>query len=548
MKRFLFAVATLMLLSLTVSAQKRAVFITAGQSNADGREYVSKLPSYLKAGKYNHLRYAAVTSEAKTSFGDRNLLREKRYAFQDVCNYWIDQAATQDFYAIKCTYGGTAIALGQTAAKVPVWNASKEYLDTARAYRGQINKGAGAWPFVEGNSLAKSLSTGFASLVDGELSKLDDGYEVKAIMWHQGESDRKASGAYYDNLKTLIAYMRQSIYDKTGDEKALTTPFIMGTVCRSSTQYSSGVEAAQRKIAAEDPNVYIIDMSRASLRSDNLHFDSLSTEYLGKAMYNMLVKIGAVAGDTIATGLPYKETGDGKQDTGDGGQETGGDEYASVRSWDFTAAWSDEAVDSLKADAAHWPARSGWGYRYTNSIRTAAELKTATGYVFPATKGLYFQSTSGNRACVNPGNNIGLYSTGITITIPQVKPGQYITIETRTANTGSERGIVPTEGCKAVLDSIQGGYKSKSRVTNTWWVQDTFTEPVDASFTATGGGIFIYKISVGEAMTPTGVKRVSTAGTMASRTRDRWYTLSGVEVAVPTGRGVFIRNGRKCVR
>lgn len=543
MKKILCAAATLMLLSLPMSAQKRAVFITAGQSNADGREYVSKLPSYLKSGQYRHLRYAAVTSEAKTSFGDRNLLKEKRYAFQDVCNYWIDQASTEDFYAIKCTFGGTAIALGQTAAKVPVWNASKEYLDTARAYRGQINKGAGAWPFVEGNSLAKSLSTGFASLVDGELSRLDDGYEVKAIMWHQGESDRKAAGAYYDNLKTLIAYMRQSIYDKTGDEKALKTPFIMGTVCRSSTQYSSGVEEAQRKIAAEDPDVYIIDMSRASLRSDNLHFDSLSTEYLGKAMYNVLVKIGAVAGDTVATGLPYKETGGGSQETGGGSQYSGG-EYAAQRTWDFTAAWGDDAVDSLKADAAHWKTLKGWGYRYTNAIRTAAELQTATGYVFPATKGLYFQSTSGNRACVNPGTNIGLYSTGITFTVPQVKPGQYIIIETKSAK--GERGLTPTAESKASLDSIQGGYKSSGKVTNIWWVQDTFTEPVDATFTATGGGIFIYKITVSEAMTPTGVKGVGTAA--RPRSDNRWYTLSGVWVAAPTGRGVFIRNGRKCVR
>ena len=37
-------------------------------------------------------------------------------------------------------------------------------------------------------------------------------------MWHQGESDRNAANAYYENFKTMIAYMRNAIYEKTGDE------------------------------------------------------------------------------------------------------------------------------------------------------------------------------------------------------------------------------------------------------------------------------------------------------------------------------------------
>lgn len=535
MKKHLLSIISLLLfMAMPAGAQKRAVFITAGQSNADGREYVTKLPAYLKSGKYNHLRYANVTSQAPSSFGDRNLLNEKRYAFQDVCNYWIDQTEKQDFYAIKCTFGGTAIALGQTAPKVPVWNASKEYLDTARAYRGQINDGKGAWPFVEGNSLAKSFSTGFASLVDGELSKLKDGYEVKAIMWHQGESDRKAAGAYYDNLKTLIAYMRNSIYQKTGDKKALETPFIMGTVCHESTQYSKGVEEAQYRIAAEDPNVYIINMSKASLRSDNLHFDSLSTEYLGKAMYNVLVKIGAVEGDTVATGLPYKV------------EEPQHGDYADTRAWDFTKAWSQTSVDSLKADSKYWVAKSGWGYRYASSIRKSSELQTSTGYVFPETKGLFFKTSSTNRATVNPGKYIGLYAGGITITVPQVKPGQYIIIEAQSAKSGAKRGIVPTAESKASLDSIQGGYASTDRLTNIWWVQDTFTEPVDASFEITGGGIYIYKIRVSESMTTTAVNSIKKDD--LADNDDNWYNLSGMKVVNPTGKGIYIKNGKKYIR
>lgn len=521
---------TLLLGMLSAVAQKRAVFITAGQSNADGREYVANLPQYLKSGQYHHLRFANVTDSAPSAFADRDLLGGKRYAFQDVCNYWIDQVSKQDFYAVKCTYGGTAIALGQTAPKVPVWNASTQYVDTARAYRGQIAGGEGAWPFVEGNSLAKSFASGFSALADGELSRLADGYEVKAIMWHQGESDRKAAEQYYENLKTLIAYMRRAIYEKSGDAKALRTPFIMGTVCRKSTQYNAKVEEAQRRIANEDADVYLIDMSRASLRSDNLHFDSLSTEYLGKAMYNVLVKIGAVEGDTVATGLPYRETP----------SQWAGDDFSAARVWDFTKPWSEASVEALKADADHWCARSGWGYRYTDAMRQSAELHTAAGYVFPETQGLYFSGV-GNRACIDPGKNIGLYGGNFTLTIPQVKPGQYVIIESVTARQGTARGIVPDEASRSSLDSIQGGYASTERMINVWWIQDTFESPVDASFQATAG-LYIYRICVADAMPATGVRPL---GAGIGGDEGRWYTLSGMLVDAPEAGGVYIHRGRK---
>ncbi len=39
----------MMLTAVTVAAQK-SVFLYAGQSNADGREYVQNLPEYMKVG------------------------------------------------------------------------------------------------------------------------------------------------------------------------------------------------------------------------------------------------------------------------------------------------------------------------------------------------------------------------------------------------------------------------------------------------------------------------------------------------------------------
>ena len=96
---------------LSVQAQRVPVFIYAGQSNADGREYVQNLPDYMKVGSspyspYTHLHWASICGNPTAStFGTRTMATGERYVFCDVTNYWIDQTANQDFYAIKCAYG-----------------------------------------------------------------------------------------------------------------------------------------------------------------------------------------------------------------------------------------------------------------------------------------------------------------------------------------------------------------------------------------------------------------------------------------------------------
>lgn len=280
----------LLLLSLAATAKKHAVYITMGQSNAEGRETIDKLPHELRQG-YRHLRFANIRENSLWKFGERQLLEDRTWSFQDIVNGLIDRTAKQDFYAIKCTYGGTAIALHQTNPWIPTWNASVEYLDTARAYRGHEADGKA---YKIGNSLALAFAEGFATLVAGELSHLKDGYEVKAILWHQGESDRKAGSQYYRNLATLIAYFRDTIFHITGDKRTRHLPVIIGTVSHLSRQYNAEVEAAQLRLDHEDSNLHLIDMSQAELKADQLHFDSLSTVQLGCKMFDKLVEIGSL--------------------------------------------------------------------------------------------------------------------------------------------------------------------------------------------------------------------------------------------------------------
>lgn len=284
------------LMQLTAQAQSPAdVFIYAGQSNAEGRAPYAEKPAYLDNG-YKHLKYAFVRSAQDGKFGKYKF--GDTFAFCDVTNYLIDRAIDKDFYSIKCTYGGTSITPGQyndeEAAWKPVWYADSLWLGENKAHNS--NDG--------GLSLTLALTDGFAKCVGETLGKLKNGYDVKAIMWHQGESDRMKPEEYYKNFRDMISFMRKQIYAITGKEKDLTLPFIFGTVPHASRQYNPVIEAAQLKVAKELPNVYALDFSAVPLKEDVLHFNGTGTEYVGKLMFNKLVELKLVDGETVSAQNP----------------------------------------------------------------------------------------------------------------------------------------------------------------------------------------------------------------------------------------------------
>lgn len=484
-----------MLMSLTVAttmADKKAVFLYAGQSNADGREYVQNLPDYMKVGSspyspYTHLRWTSICGNPTAStFGTRTMATGERYAFCDVTNYWIDRAVSDDFYAIKCAYGGTAIAPEVTAEKLPIWYADATWMQTHYAYDGSdITQEANA----NKNSLTKNLTEGFASLVDGTLNAIEGGYDVKAIMWHQGESDRNAADSYYTNFKTLIAYMRNAIYQKTGDVADLTMPFIFGTVCRRSTQYNATVEQAQRQVAQEDDNVYLIDMQNATLREDNLHFDKQATEYLGKKMYNQLVTLGLVSGDAVEVDEFPVETSP-MDDVVVPSPDN--------RSWDFTAI-SQATLTNLETNksqesGADWNFLGGWGYRYGHQLNVE-QLKIddlESEYIIPETEGLFFTSAQTNRVTLSS-NYLGFRTSDATLFIPKLTAGQLITFTLRGAS-GSVN-VNPDLDTQSLVELISDSKTVGTSVgTVTYRVRYNVTLPTHMGFTM--GGAYLQSLQV----------------------------------------------------
>ncbi len=285
MKR-LFFLLTLMV-SLSVSAKKTIpVFITAGQSNTDGRIGNELLPDYIQQNKYKHC-YWCYNSGAHSMDGNFELFWPRiinnnkpcRWTYDAVTYYWLEQSLKEDFYVIKESLGGTAIDPSCKSSNKMYWCASPEYLDSVAA----SDKG--------GKSLLKALCENIDLAIDNSLSKLKGDYEFQALIWHQGESDRQASSKYYENLKAVIAYVRQHLVEKTGNKKYAQLPILLGGISHKSRGWSQGVEDGQKRLQAEDKNIHLIEVVNAPMQSDNMHFNAESGELLGKKIYNKLVDL-----------------------------------------------------------------------------------------------------------------------------------------------------------------------------------------------------------------------------------------------------------------
>lgn len=283
--RWLISLLALAVPIIGINAQT-PVIITCGQSNTDGRVTLENLPSYIN---YEYCRWA-YDDGTHPSTGLFNEFwpysyvagANDRWGYDAITYYWLDKAWQKPFYVIKESLGGTAIDPScENSNNRWYWSCNEDWLSTNSA------------TIDGGKSLMLSFEKDFLSCLYTTLSKLQDGYDIKAILWHQGESDYMYNGPdnYYNNLTTLISHMRGFLAKATGNDKYLKLPFILGTVSHNSKQYNAKVEQAQLKIASEDGNVYAIDMSKGQL-FDGYHFDATSAVYLGREVYKQLCDIG----------------------------------------------------------------------------------------------------------------------------------------------------------------------------------------------------------------------------------------------------------------
>ncbi len=315
MKKLL-SVLLSMLLTISASAATKKLFLTGGQSNTDGRLYAATLPSYLQAANnyclasnqwpYEEARLGTFYPYYPTS-GTTG--QYSRWAYDAVTYYYIGQALQETFYVAKTSYGGTSIDpsvsnSGGTVNDKPFvggygsgyhWSADPTFLAATGIAGANFEKDATTYT---GQSMLKAWIANIDAAIDA-IEAQGDEVDIKAIIWHQGESDKNAAGSYYNNLKAMVAYVRNHLVTKTCDSKYATLPFFCGTIPHASSLCNSTVEKAFYTLEDEDANFHVIDLRDLTMLSDTKHFDAPSAELFGKRLYNRMVDEGVISGDKL---------------------------------------------------------------------------------------------------------------------------------------------------------------------------------------------------------------------------------------------------------
>lgn len=254
------------------SFTKTPCIIVAGQSNTDGRVSYDDLPEYVKSAlpfnKCQSFRNGDDTDSGFQPFTPKNLAGENKWAYDTIVFYNASVKSNKNLFVIKVAQGATAIAPSAGGQ----WTADYD-----------IYPGKGG--------LLKGLEQNIRNYYDPETM------DIRAILWHQGETDRSAGAEYYNNLKKVVAYLRGVI----GNSRI---PFILGTVSQKSGEYNREVENAMIKLSNEDPYMHLVDMSGATLY-DGIHFDATSSVYLGECMYDILIDLGIIGGNKINPSRPW---------------------------------------------------------------------------------------------------------------------------------------------------------------------------------------------------------------------------------------------------
>lgn len=314
--RMIVLAAVLMGTAVTGMAATKALFLTGGQSNTEGRLYAATLPDYLQAANsyclaschwpYSEDRLGVFYPYYPTSDG---VGQHSRWAYDAVTYYYIGQALRETFYVAKTSYGGTSI--DPNVSNSPSshsnawlagygagyhWSADPTFLAATAKAGTTFERDETTY---DGQSMLLSWMANADAAIDA-IEAQGDTPDIRAIIWHQGESDKNAAGSYYNNLKAMVAYVREHLVEKTGESKYSSLPFFCGTIPHASSLCNSTVEKAFFTLEEEDANFHVIDLRDLTMLSDAKHFDAPSAELFGKRLYNRMVDEGVVSGTRLA--------------------------------------------------------------------------------------------------------------------------------------------------------------------------------------------------------------------------------------------------------
>jgi hypothetical protein len=161
---------------------------------------------------------------------------------------------------------GLAVAAAEPDANIGLVPAAVGGSAITSWVAGSVHAETGAHPYDDAIRRAR------AAMRDGEL---------KAILWHQGESDANPQAAplYAQRLRALIERFRS-------DLGAPNVPVLVGELGRFAGKPWDAphlkVDSALREVAAEVPNVVYVSSDGLEDRGDTLHFSAAAARAFGR--------------------------------------------------------------------------------------------------------------------------------------------------------------------------------------------------------------------------------------------------------------------------
>ena len=231
---------------------KFQLFLLAGQSNMAGRGDVEAVDKQV------HARVFALSKDGNWVPAADPIHYDKPSAGVGPGKAFAEALADQDTNAV---IGLIPAACG--GSPISTWEPGAYFSDTM------------SHPYDDAIQRAK------LAMKDGTL---------KAIFWHQGESDTKEALApmYKVKLEALVARFRK-------DLDAPDLPVIIGQLGQFEkspwTQYTKMVNDAQMAVAKEVPHAGFVSSDGLTSKSDNLHFDARSQREFGKRYAAAYLKV-----------------------------------------------------------------------------------------------------------------------------------------------------------------------------------------------------------------------------------------------------------------
>jgi len=243
----------------------KRLYLAAGQSNTTGVIDASSRPQwFIDLG--DEFPTVQFMDNPSNIFGNYTLNSAGKYSYEMYLYKLLAEYKDEVIYSIHQDESGTSI--------------SPEAKETA----------AGYWTTRLGDIPAgkKKILPDWESRITTGLNYLNTNsinYDLKCVIWHQGESDSFGQGPalYYDELKALIAEIRT--HTNTPNLK-----WILGGINTSSTSYNQIVQDAKIQIASEDSDVFYVPVLNGTqyLNADSLHFNASGGIDLAEGIFDVI--------------------------------------------------------------------------------------------------------------------------------------------------------------------------------------------------------------------------------------------------------------------